>query len=253
MRQAWYIIRLIFFPIRLVIYWWHSVLVFLSKPGAKLVIPMFLVGIGLLLRTYIDPIFGELITSMASPLYGTAAFDYRVELAFSVVFIVIYFALMILAKMLSPVVGTFPAPKRPLTPMKPLKVKEHTVETVTATVALKNPVRGYFNGKLVRLVKRLPLDIQAVLERREEEPEIIPPPAPPESVRHGGDSGPDVVRAVQPPPPPKTAQDAPERSVKPPSSAEPPTPVPRQQPPRPQVATGDRNPLSPPPMPSLPE
>lgn len=161
--MTWYYIRLIFYPVRLLCYWLRSFMVMLTKPGAKTVIPIIICGFGLLLRTMIDPWFGAPITQLAEPFHGTALFTYRIEAAFAVLFVLLYVFFGLVAWFLSPAVGFFPAPKRPLAPMKPIILKEHTIDTVQVSVSVAKPVKGYFNGKLGRVAKRLPPNVAAIL------------------------------------------------------------------------------------------
>ena len=251
MTTTWYAIRLFFYPPRLILYWIHSVMVFISKPGAKIVVPVILIVVGLALRTFIDPLLGNVITQAASPFIGSALFDLRIEIAFALLFVALYLLMWAAGGVLSPVAGTFPAPKRPMPPLRPLQMPMHKIKTVKASLVIKKPVSGYFNGNLDRLVKRLPPDIRPLLDPPPVAPSPIPLEAEPVQGDQHGDHPTPSHRAKPPPPPPSN------RPPPPPALAPEELPAPDRRPPLAnepgRAVEPSAAPVRPPPRPSRPQ
>lgn len=167
LRLFWFVVVSVFYPLRLILYWLHSVFVFLTKPGAKYILPTVLLGGGIALRTVLETTLDGPMAAVAAPVAGLVgagtAFTYRVEILFVILFAGMYFTLLIIGRFLAPIMGAFPAPAKPLPPMRPLLDKEHSVATVRAKPAIKRTKRGRYNGDLDILTRRLPKDLQALL------------------------------------------------------------------------------------------
>lgn len=166
LRIIWFVLGIILFPIRYLLYTTHRLLVFSSKSGARWIVPMLMLAFGILLRSKIDAVAGEAVTEFfwefRDPDFPHI-FDYRMELVFAGTFFTAFIGLTVVSKVTTPIVGAIPAPQRPLAPLRPITVTEHTVETVKAKVSVKPPRLGFHNGKLARLDKRLPAAARSVL------------------------------------------------------------------------------------------
>lgn len=174
LRYTWYAIALLFFPIWLTLFWIHRIFIFVTKPGAALIVPIVLVGTAIAMRTYIDALFGEAITNwfyfdflgpeeVKTPgSLAALAFEFRMEIVFLWVFAAAGLLITVSGRILQPIMAAFPAPRPPLKPNAPLIVKDHKIETVVARVAVSK--RGSsFNGKLPSLVSSLPPEARSVI------------------------------------------------------------------------------------------
>lgn len=170
LRFIGYSLGLILFPVRFLFFTVHRLLVFTSKPGAKLIVPILVLTFGLLLRSQLDPLLGAPITDAFAGLTsargdepGDMIYAWRMEVAFALVFMTLYLGLAVTSKVTTPIVGALPAPRRPLAPMRPITLKEHQIDTVKARVAIRPRRAGFFNGDLSKLNKRLPDRVRALL------------------------------------------------------------------------------------------
>ena len=159
-----YLIKMLFYPLRLILFTVHRFLVFLSKPGARIILPVLMLSVGFLLRSRIDALAGGLITDAFWDYRDSSpeVFDYRIEITFGLCFFAAYVALLIAAKVTTPVVGAVPAPRAPLFPRPPLIVREHKIDTVRTSVAISGG-KSRFKGQLERLDRHLPPPALAVL------------------------------------------------------------------------------------------
>ncbi len=200
---SWYFIQLVFYPLRMAIFYVHRFLVFTSKPGARLIVPIALLIAAFILRTRIDGIAGAFITDLFWDFRDTDFHDlyaYRIEICFGVAFFTLYLALAIIAKITTPIVGAFPAPRSPLMPMAPLIARKHVIKIEKATVAVGGKGSRY-RGDLEQLKRFLPPAAIAVLEagkgtpheqgqspeqrqQTQRERERQSPPVSPEPMRH---------------------------------------------------------------------
>ncbi len=213
LRYVWFIIGLFTYPLRFVLYTLHRLFVFLSKEGARWIIPLVLLTIGMLMRARIDAYAGVGITDFYQD-FGEPFFSFRIEITFAILFLLLFFSLKIVALVMSPIVGAFPAPSQPLRPMTPLIVQKHSIREYPAKLAVSAPRKGYFNGKLGKLDRYLPAHIRPLLKAGAQASIPTAMAAPPPALRRETANPPDRAPALrskpgaqeratrQPPPPP---------------------------------------------------
>lgn len=165
-KYAIYVISLVVYPIRLTLFYIHKIFVFISKPGARLLVPILMLVASIVLRTRIDAIAGGHITDMFWDFKDGdmhSVYEYRMEITFSIIFFIVYILLWIAAKIMTPIVGALNAPRVPLLPMPPLIAVDHVIKPVKASVALSGGGSRH-KGDLTRLNRFLPPQAIAVLE-----------------------------------------------------------------------------------------
>lgn len=152
-----FLVKLLFYPLRLALFIIHRFLVFVSKPGAAIIVPVSMLALGFLLRSNIDALAGGMITDAfwgwreSSP----ELFDYRIEITFALGFLLTYLAMLFAGKFATPVVGAIPAPRAPIFPRPPLIVREHKISAVKASLAIGG-TKSRFKGELKQLDRYLP-------------------------------------------------------------------------------------------------
>ena len=159
-----FLVKLLFYPLRLALFIIHRFLVFVSKPGAAIIVPVSMLALGFLLRSNIDALAGGMITDAfwdwreSSP----ELFDYRIEITFALGFLLTYLTLLFAGRLATPVVGAIPAPRAPIFPRPPLIVREHKISAVKASLAIGG-TKSRFKGELKQLDRYLPPRALAVL------------------------------------------------------------------------------------------
>ena len=173
LRQIGYILACQFYCLRLVLYGIHSLLVFLTKPGARLVIPLALIGLVYAardpLKAHFDQPIGDFWSGamwvfLGSDLYRLLE-PFRIELTALAGLLGFALVFALLSSMMRPVIGTFAAPKQPLPPLPPLSVPDTRLRTVKATLVIPKRGRNRFRGELSSLIRRLPDHLQAVVNK----------------------------------------------------------------------------------------
>lgn len=178
------------YPVRFAAYCLHVFVVFLTKPGARFILPAIVIfgawasyETGGTVESLVEPA-AQFVREVLGTEWGELAYRYRGILASVAGFFVIGWLVDIIAGLLRPIVHSLPAPRRPLWPLLPLRVPGHTIATVPATVAVTSPGKGRYRGDLAEIVTRLQPDIRTLLEARPRPepvgPAAVKPPAPQE-------------------------------------------------------------------------
>ena len=173
LRYLVYVLACQFYCLRLAVYLIHSALVFLTKPGARLVVPLALLGLVYVLRGFIeaqaDPAIDAFWQGAVRPLIGADLYGllspFAIEISALAVLLLFALAFALLSSMLRPLVGTFAAPRQPLPPLPPLLVPDTQVRTVKARIAVPERSRSGFHGDLDALLDRVPDHVREVVER----------------------------------------------------------------------------------------
>lgn len=183
LRYLGYVIACQFFCLRLAFYYIHSFFVFLAKPGARLVLPLIVIGIVFLVRIPIRKRYGETIdvfwNGTMRAILGPNITDTLQTIAPEVTIVggIVIFAILffILSSILAPIVGTFSAPSQPLPPLPPLIIPDTQVKTVRASVAVAARGRSAHKGDLGSLIERVPENVRRIVtdaERNQETPPL---------------------------------------------------------------------------------
>lgn len=236
LRWIGYVLACQLYTLRLGLFYLHSALVFLSKPGARVVVPVVLFGLVYLLRGPLDAAFGgeveTLWASLVTPIFGSdlARLTRPIDIELTAVALLLLLALvmLLLASMLQPVVGALWAPRLPLPPLPPMVVPDTEVKAVPVTRQLSPQAYAPLPDGLASLSQGLPDELQALLARKEPE---APPPSPPDRFARppaapqgppgGAGQGIDPVETRSRPVPPEAAP-KPKRPQQPPPPPLPP-------------------------------
>lgn len=191
----WYLVRLALFPPRFAFYSIHGFLIFLSKPGARILVPA---GAALViwyawepLSRAIDPPVRAFLP-LVRPMFGTELYfelyPHRVELAIALGFATFIVLVIIVSEALRPILGALPAPRRPLLPNPPFKPPRRHIPRVPVRVAVRPLPKGGIDGNWKAVARRMPPEIKALLEH-----------APQPVGRYGGPSEVTETRPLWPP------------------------------------------------------
>jgi hypothetical protein len=232
-RYIGYVLACQLYTLRLGLYWLHSALVFLSKPGARILVPVVLFAVVYLLRTPLDaaisndidtlweslvrPIFGSDLANLTRPL--------NIELTAVTLLLLLGLVMLLLASMLQPVVGALNAPRKPLPPLPPMVVPNTEVKAVPATRLLTPQSYAPLPEGLASLSRGLPEELQGLLARKEDAGKAIPTDrfARPPAASPGSGAGQTVM--------PERAPGKPTEPDMPPRPRHPDQPPPPTQPP----------------------
>jgi hypothetical protein len=172
LRYLLYVLACQLYCLRLALYLVHSALVFLAKPGARLVVVIVALIVIYLARDLIDALIGPTIEAfwegaarpiLGPELYGLLA-PLKIEVSAALALLLLALALGLLSSMLRPIVGSFAAPRQPLPPQPPMIVPDTQVRTVTARIAVPKRDRSRFHGDLHQLLGRVPDHVRQVVE-----------------------------------------------------------------------------------------
>lgn len=209
----WYTVRLVFYVV-------HSFLVFLSKPGARLIVPGVVIGALYLTRDNLDALIGRnvdnLWSSVVAPIIGPGAAGlttpFNIEIMAIVALILGFLAFGMLASILQPVMGSIWAPQRPLPPLPPLIAPNTEVPAVRVTRLLRPRRQPPLTQGLDALSAHLPDELQDVLKPRPPQRRGAAPlmPLPTQQPTPDGSASPKPHRPTPPPAPPKPQPSSPE-------------------------------------------
>ena len=185
-RYLRYVLACQWYSITLLLFWVHSFLVFLTKPGARLIIPILLFGLVYLLRSPIEAGIGHEVDAVwvgvlpafvGSDIAQMLAFA-RIEISILVMLAVFMVFFLLFASILRPIMGAVWAPQQPLPPMLPLTLPDTTVHAEPVKRLLKRRHYRKLKHGLETLSVELPEHLQAVLQqnsfRRLEQPTTLP-------------------------------------------------------------------------------
>jgi hypothetical protein len=169
-RYLLYVLACQFYCLRLAAYGIHSLLVFAAKPGARLVVPIVLLGVIYFARGPIDALAGPTINAFwqgaLGPLLGPDLFQllapFKIEASALIVLLLFAIAFALISSMLRPIVGTFSAPRKPLPPQPPMIAPDTEVKRVKAVLAIPKRARNRFDGDLGALLARVPDHVRHV-------------------------------------------------------------------------------------------
>jgi hypothetical protein len=226
LRYLHYMLACQLYTLRLVLYWGHSGLVFLSKPGARIIVPVALFGFVYALQAPLEAAVGAKIDtlwqSLVQPVFGTdlarLTQPLNIEITAVALLLLLALVMMLLASMLQPVIGALWAPRMPLPPLPPLLVPDTEVKAVPVTRLLKPQLYAPLPRGLESLSQGLPEELQGLVLRKEGAKgarTIVRPsmgsPEPSEGAGQGNAQGVSVrpVAPIMPARPQRPAQPAP--------------------------------------------
>lgn len=192
-----------FYLLRLALYFTYGFLVFLSKPGARVLFPLIVGALvywqrdWLTAQTALAPYFELLAWHFPlDAVLGPVPLDYYLYLAVFILTMCVWIG----SSLLRPVLGSLPPMRRPLPPLRKLKARHRPTYPVHAQVIVPKLGRTWWGGQEHHLTRRLPPRLQKLLEA-------------PQSVRR-------PLKDVTP-------QGIPQRPSQLPSQAQKPSPVPQ--------------------------
>jgi hypothetical protein len=223
-RYLKYILACQWYTVRLVFYVVHSFLIFLSKPGARLIVPGVVIGALYLTRDNLDALIGRNVDNMWSsviePIIGPGAAGlttpFNIEITAIIALILGFLAFGMLASILQPVMGSIWAPQRPLPPLPPLIAPNTDVPAVRVTRLLRPRRQPPLTEGLGALTAQLPDDLKDVLKPKPAQRRSASPvmPQPVQQPTETDVSNPKPQRPAPPPAPPQPPQ-APQTSIRP--------------------------------------
>lgn len=220
-----YLARLVFYVPRLLLFWVYRFLVFITKPGAMLVLPVAIIGATLYFRGAIDrgiwandlnaSFYGWMLQLHAQYI-GTATSITNLSPSLTLLILEVLAAplLYVAFVVLRPIIGTLPIIAPPLFPRLWLPPREVKLTPYKATVAAPLLAGRAWDGSDRDLIERLPSDVRAILDRppadtheqgrvidaASEHPRPVQPVAPPveeEPAFNAFASDDDIVRPVR--------------------------------------------------------
>lgn len=182
-RYIGYVLACQIYTLRLLLFWGHSFLVFLSKPGARIIVPMALFGLVYALRAPLDAAVGGQIDtlwqSVVTPILGTdlagLTRPLNIEITAVALLLLLALVMMLLASMLQPVIGALWAPRMPLPPLPPMMVPQTEVRAVPVTRLLSPQRYAPLPDGLSSLSQGLPEELQTLLTTGEKPKEASAP------------------------------------------------------------------------------
>jgi len=194
MRFLLYVIACQIYTIRLFIYWFHSFLVFLSKPGARLIVPILILAAIYLLRQplrtaigpEVDAIWKDVVPAFIGVDLATVLASVRLEISALALLAVFFIFFLLFASMLRPIMGALWAPQEPLPPQLAMRVPDTSVPRVAVERLIGRRRYRRLDAGLATLSARLPDHLKAVLQARPQRTEegrhlaaSLQPPEPP--------------------------------------------------------------------------
>lgn len=214
LRFVWFLIACAFYPFRLLLFWLHSIFIFLTKPGARIILPLAVVLLATWWRfSYGEPVemfvdaFGglyrDIINALFGPAWGQLAYEYRGSISGVIVYFVLSLAVSLISAILHPFVHALPPPRRPFLPLAPLRAPKHVVGVEPVSVVVQSPGERTYSGDLARMLARLPAEIREVIARPYEPARMAveaSPVEPPATPPHPDPIEPDRERRAAPGP-----------------------------------------------------
>ena len=128
-----YALRMLFYLARLVVFRLLGILRFLSKPGSRFIVPVFLIGVLLLLR----PDLHILMRIIAWHLDRSLRPEWFVlDAVLVLVAVVLIYAYVASSRLLAVILGAFPMAKRPLPPMRRLVPTKVEIQPAVVRIAV---------------------------------------------------------------------------------------------------------------------
>lgn len=249
LRYSVYLTGLALYPLRFACYLVHSLLVFISKPGTRALVPI-VVAIGMFagwhaIMPLIRPIAEMLWASLSphlEPALAQTLYPLREIVLAAVAFVAATIAYIALSRIIRPILAAFPTPARPLPPAKPFIVPKFKVKAVPVRMRVPALPHGRYRGNIAKIERRYPAPIRELLARRDSaprydaptrlarfqqpEPDLVPVPAPTPAAPAAAMPNPAPPEPKRPPSTPTTAQSATRRPTRNPKGAPPAPPPP---------------------------
>lgn len=170
-----YLVKLAFYMPRLMLFWAYRILVFFTKPGAMLMLPVALIGTTFWFRETINfsmwanglnAQFYGWLTQVLYEVTGTARSIRNLSPVMTAITVQVLAipALYIAFMVLRPIIGTLPILSPPMFPQLWLPPREVKLKAYRATVAAPMLAGRAWDGNPRDLIERLPDDVRAVLE-----------------------------------------------------------------------------------------
>lgn len=205
---GWYGFQLLIFPLRFALYVLHGLMIFITKPGARFLIPAvmavfvwwqwwwFEAELAPLVAWVLDEYRREFGIVLPPELH-----QWRHQTAAVILFCVATVLLMGFSRALRPVMGAFPAPSAPLRPHPPFVTPKLRIRRVPVRVCVTRLGASRIDSDPRALQRRMPPSIRALLESH-------PLPA-------GHYGGPSQISETKPSWPPLELQPATDKPAKP--------------------------------------
>ena len=176
-RTVWHILRCLWYGAALTLCWLYSLALFVSKPGARFLLPIgawLAIEYGLERRTVIDGYYAlrdwalERIPSEALALYQEWAAPHIPEFdpMIGVYALLIGFAglLWVFSRAIRPIIGAMPPPRRPLPPVWRRRRRiEDLLHSARARRAVPRLNHALWNGDFAPMLKRMPAPVAGLL------------------------------------------------------------------------------------------
>ena len=142
-RWIIYAVALPIYIARLALFFTHSFLLFLTKPGSAFIVPLILFLALFVFQGYIDPHLQPIRHYFAEKL-GWRALRYNEEgylAAAGLVSVAAFVSIAVAGMLMRSILMALPAPRRPLKPLEPLHARDPKLKTRRARIAVK-PLKG---------------------------------------------------------------------------------------------------------------
>ena len=171
LRYGLFLLAVILYPPRLLLFVLHSCAVFLIKPGARVIVPLASVGVGAALHwtgyAWVEvpmSAVGGFFRGFLGAGWGELAYQHRGWLTAVFAFFVLRFVQDIAAAFCRPLVLSLPPPRRPFLPLPPLFVPAHVIRVEDVRQVVQPVGRGRFGGDMSAMIAQLPPEIRSLFE-----------------------------------------------------------------------------------------
>ena len=199
-----WLLKALFYLLRRLVFTFYQVLVFISKPGARWLVPLVVIGLAgwqaeTVLQLVASPqVMGVLENWIPLPTEETELYAIITLLAFIVVFV-------ILSLVLRSFLGAFPPLRKPLPPQRALRVRNPIKRPASVSLAVPRLKHRFKHSQQDRWVKRLPPAVQVVLQTSQTPSDalrsVLTPPSP--SALPNAQGGPVATPEPSPAPEPR--------------------------------------------------
>ena len=151
------------FSARLALYWVHSAILFITKPGSRFLVFMPL-SLGLFLaRGLTHPPLEPLVASLSQPIgFDLLSIPFFIDIVLHLVLVPFWFAYGFLGAALRPLVGALPTPSFPLPPRTAPTAPNEQLNTLRASICVKRAGKPA-EGAMEAAYAALPEELKALL------------------------------------------------------------------------------------------
>jgi hypothetical protein len=134
-----FLLRVLFYLLRVVLYWCLSIVHFFAKPGSRLIVPVALVLTAFFARDYASA-FTWIVLGSVGLIQGWGT-DTEINVGIWVLVALLSLVYYLASKLLAVILGAFPLPTRPLFPMRRLRPTATKIKSYPVTVVVPPPPR----------------------------------------------------------------------------------------------------------------